>query len=50
MKVFARNAVFEGPSVETVVKTKYEGKKEMCVMSVVYYVVFKPCYCLGRPR
>ena len=27
VKVFARNAVFEGPAVEKVVKTKYEGKK-----------------------
>ena len=30
VKVFARNVVFEGPAVGTVVKTKYEGKNEMC--------------------
>ena len=28
VKVFARNAVFEGPAVEMAVRTKYEGKKE----------------------
>ena len=27
VKVFARNAVFEGPGLEKAVKTKYEGKK-----------------------
>ena len=27
VKVFARNAVFEGPAVEKAVKTKYEGKE-----------------------
>lgn len=27
VKVFARNAVFEGPAVEKTVKTNYEGKK-----------------------
>ena len=27
VKVFARNAVFEGPAAEKEVKTKYEGKK-----------------------
>ncbi len=26
VKVFARNAVFEGPAAEKAVKTKYEGK------------------------
>ena len=27
VKVFARNAVFEGPAAEKTVSTKYEGKK-----------------------
>ena len=27
VKLFARNAVFEGPAVEKAVKTKYEGNK-----------------------
>ena len=27
VKVFARNAVFEGPAAETKVRTKYEGNK-----------------------
>ena len=29
VKVFARNAVFEGHAAEKEVTTKYEGKKEM---------------------
>ena len=33
VKVFARNAVFEGPAAEKKARTKYEGKYEMCVMS-----------------
>ena len=33
VKVFARNAVFEGPAAEMKVRTKYEGKKEMCAIS-----------------
>ena len=42
VKVFARNAVFEGPAVEMAVKTKYEGKKEMCVMSSsLYFFILK---------
>ena len=42
LKVFARNAVFEGPAVELAVKTKYEGKKEMCVMSCfLYFCILK---------
>jgi len=28
VKVFARNAVFEGPAEEKEVRTKYEGKKK----------------------
>ena len=27
VKLFARNAVFEGPAVEKAVKTKYQGNK-----------------------
>jgi len=33
VKVFARNAVFEGHAAEKKVRTKYEGKKEMCAIS-----------------
>jgi len=33
VKVFARNAVFEGRAAEKEVTTKYEGKKEMCAIS-----------------
>ena len=35
LKVFARNAVFEGHAAEKEVTTKYEGKKEMsCSLDV----------------
>ena len=32
VKVFARNVVFEGPAVEEVVKTKYEGNKMALIL------------------
>ena len=32
LKVFARNVVFEGPAVEEVVKTKYEGNKMALIL------------------
>ena len=35
VKVFARNAVFEGPAVEMAVKTKYEGKRKRNVCDVL---------------
>ena len=36
VKVFARNAVFEGPAAEKAVKTKYEGNKMWHLVSPIF--------------
>jgi len=38
VKVFARNALFEGPAVKEAVKTKYEGNK-ICYLVLAIFVI-----------